>query len=347
HPDNIWVYRMMGSTLAALRRPTDAEQVWRSLLKYDSSNAQGNLALGALLVRQKKYDEAIPLLKKAASAKDAAVGVQQELGTAELEGGQKEAGIATLEQVMRTSNDPGIINDAAYALADHDDDVAEAATFAVKALHTVEASTCNINLATLTNQDLMRISQLGAIWDTVGWIDFKQAKYADAERYVRAAWLLGQNPDVATHLGEIYQREGKLAEARHMRKLTAAKAPVPPPQASKIQVTFKSASAHRTDAELYLQEVQNLRTVQISGLPRKMAAAQFWLVFSPRGVEEIKMITGDAALSKAADQIKKHKYPQTFPDPGPVKIVRRGVLSCSQFTSTCQLVLLQPQWTQL
>jgi hypothetical protein len=78
-----------------------------------------------------------------------------------------------------------------------------------------------------------------------------------------------------------------------------------------------------------------------------MASAQFWLVFTPQGLEEVKMISGDPSLSKAADQIKKHAFPQTFPDPGPGKIIRRGVLSCSQFDSTCQLVLLQPQWTQL
>jgi hypothetical protein len=78
-----------------------------------------------------------------------------------------------------------------------------------------------------------------------------------------------------------------------------------------------------------------------------MASAQFWLVFTPHGVEEVKMITGDPSLSHAADLLKKHVYPQTFPDPGPVKIVRRGILSCSQFSSTCQLVLLQPQWTRM
>src|SRR5258708_14479821 len=78
-----------------------------------------------------------------------------------------------------------------------------------------------------------------------------------------------------------------------------------------------------------------------------MAAAQFWLVFTPQGIEEVKMITGDATLSKAVEELEKQKYPQTFPDPGPAKIIRRGVLSCSQFNSPCQLVLLQPQWSQL
>lgn len=78
-----------------------------------------------------------------------------------------------------------------------------------------------------------------------------------------------------------------------------------------------------------------------------MATAQFWLVFTSRGIEEVKMISGDTALSEAADQLKKHKYPQIFPDSGPVKIVRRGILACSQFDPTCQLILVQPQRTRL
>ena len=232
-------------------------------------------------------------------------------------------------------------------LADHDVDLPEAAEYAAKALQQVEHATAGIQLATLTQQDLAQISLLGAIWDTVGWIDFKQAKYPDAERYVRAAWLLSQHTDVADHLRQIYEKEGKLTEARHMQKLAAATRPVSM-QISKAGVPSPTTPhTDMVDRDKYVREVQKLRTVEIAGLPKKMASAQFWLVFTPQGVQEIKMITGDASLSKAADQIKQHTYPQTFPDAAPVKIIRRGILSCSQFDPTCELVLLQPQWTQM
>ncbi|HZC42749.1 MAG TPA: hypothetical protein VE195_01155, partial [Acidobacteriaceae bacterium] len=185
------------------------------------------------------------------------------------------------------------------------------------------------------------------VWDTVGWIDFKQAKYSDAERYIRAAWLLGQHPAVADHLRQVYEKEGKLAEARQMQKIAAAIRPVPM-QFSKTGIpTPTTPSEGIANREKYVLEVQNLRTVEITGLPKKMASAQFWLVLTPQGVEEVKMITGDASLSHAADLLKRHAYPQTFPDAGPVKIIRRGILSCSQFSPTCELVLLQPQWARM
>jgi tetratricopeptide (TPR) repeat protein len=351
HPDNQWAYRVMGNMLTAFHRPAEAEKAWRSLLQMDPSDENANLALAALLIQEKHYDEAITLLKTPARAKGASPRLQMALGTAELEAGQKDAAVADLQQVMRASQDPNVLNNVAYVLADHDADLPEAATFAAKALQQVEKSTAGVQLATITQQDLAHVSLLGAIWDTVGWIDFKQAKYPDAERYVRAAWLLDQRPDVAAHLSQIYRKEAKLVQARHMQNLAAATRPLSPPQFSKSGIATATPSARErpdADREKYALEVQNLRTVEISGLPRKMAAAQFWLVFTPHEIEEVKMITGDAALSQAADRLmKKHKYPQTFPDPGPEKIVRRGILSCSQFDPTCQLVLLQPQWTQL
>ena len=348
HPNNLWAYQYMSSAMMALHRPADAEQVLRGLLKSDPSNTQGTLALSRVLMQEKRYADAIALLKPAAHAKDAAPNLQLAFGMDEMEAGQKQAGLADLQPIMRTSQDPETINDVAYVLADHDVDLQESAEFAAKALQQVEHATASIQLANLNKQDLANVSLLGAIWDTVGWIDFKQANYSDAERYLRSAWLLSQNADVADHLRKTYEKEGKLVEARHMQKLAAASRPNRVVRVGKNGIVTGLPSPNkRAENEKYVLEVQKLRTTEISGLPKKMASAQFWLVFTPQGLEEVKMISGDATLSEAADQMKKHKYPQTFPDHGPVKIVRRGILSCSQFDPTCQLVLLQPQWTQL
>ena len=47
--------------------------------------------------------------------------------------------------------------------------------------------------------------RLGEIWDTVGWIYFRKADYEKALPYIRAAWLLTQDPIVGSHLGQIYE----------------------------------------------------------------------------------------------------------------------------------------------
>jgi hypothetical protein len=45
-------------------------------------------------------------------------------------------------------------------------------------------------------------------------------------------------------------------------------------------------------------------------------------------------------LKALSEKIKGAKYNVEFPDPGPVKIVRRGIVSCGSLG--CDLVLLQP-----
>jgi tetratricopeptide (TPR) repeat protein len=347
HPDNLWAYQYMSSALMQIHRPANAEEVLRRLLQIEPSSTEGTLELARILVQEKQIDEAIAVLKPAAHGKDDSPSLRLALGMDEMAAEQKDAGAADLLPIMQASQDPNVLNDISYTLADHDADLPEAAESAAKALQQVEKSTAAIQLTTLTQQDLENVSLLGATWDTVGWIAFKQAKYSDAERYIRAAWLLQQRPDVADHLSQIYEKEGKLAEAQHMRKVAAAIRPITI-HVSKTTVPIPAVSRRNMmEKYRYAREVQNLRTIEIPGLPKKSATAQFWIVFTRTGVEEVKILSGEAFLGKAADQIKQHAFPQTFPDAGPVKIVRRGILSCSQLNSTCQLVLLLPQRAQL
>ena len=56
-----------------------------------------------------------------------------------------------------------------------------------------------------------------------------------------------------------------------------------------------------------------------------------------------QFISGSDFLKNAAHAIQTAKYDFAFPDEGPEKIIRRGILSCSNFTKpSCQLTLLLP-----
>ena len=158
HPDNVWVYQYMSDALLAIHRTADAEDVLRTFLKVDPSNTNETLTLSTVLMQEKHYDEAIALLKPVAHAKDAKPIFQLSLGRDEMEAGQKEAGVADLQQIMRNSQEPVIINDAAYDLADQDADLPESAEFAAKALKQVEHATASVQLATLNKQDLANVS---------------------------------------------------------------------------------------------------------------------------------------------------------------------------------------------
>src|SRR5213078_941964 len=61
----------------------------------------------------------------------------------------------------------------------------------------------------------MAVATLGAYWDTLGWIYFAKGDFRQAERYVRAAWLMNLQGEVGDHLGQIQMRLGRRDDAAH------------------------------------------------------------------------------------------------------------------------------------
>ncbi len=57
---------------------------------------------------------------------------------------------------------------------------------------------------------------------------------------------------------------------------------------------------------------------------------------------EVKFISGSENL-RAAGHLAAVHYNDPFPDNGPTKILRRGVLICSESIATCDFVLLAPE----
>ena len=52
-----------------------------------------------------------------------------------------------------------------------------------------------------------------SIVDSMGWIAYRQGRLDEAEEFLRRAWKLDQNPEIAAHLGEVLWVSGKKEEA--------------------------------------------------------------------------------------------------------------------------------------
>jgi hypothetical protein len=59
-------------------------------------------------------------------------------------------------------------------------------------------------------------------------------------------------------------------------------------------------------------------------------------------VEAVKFTSGDEKLKVFTDALRTAEYRLSFPDDTPVKILRRGILSCSTAAGTCTFVLILP-----
>jgi hypothetical protein len=63
--------------------------------------------------------------------------------------------------------------------------------------------------------------------------------------------------------------------------------------------------------------------------------------------EDVQFIKGSEELRPVADELKAKGIPAAVPEGSQAKIVRRGILYCSDALKGCQFTLLLPQSTQL
>jgi tetratricopeptide (TPR) repeat protein len=178
----------------------------RALLKGTPEDREVYITLGQMYTRLKQFDDAQQAFQK---ADELSTKPDEKLYVNFLRGSsyerQKKFDLA--EEMFRKvlATDPQnamTLNYLGYMLADRGSKLEEATNLIKKALDLDPAN--------------------GAYLDSLGWAYFKQGKYDQAEEYlVKASQRMGTDPTVQDHLGDLYQKTGrlKLAAAHWERAL--------------------------------------------------------------------------------------------------------------------------------
>jgi tetratricopeptide (TPR) repeat protein/transglutaminase-like putative cysteine protease len=349
YPMNTQNYRYLARMQVAYKRPDDAVSTWRDLLKISPADRDAALQLTALLISNKRFEEALDAARSGLTAAPGDVELEAIHAMALLRAGRKSDGIAAAREVAGHSPSPKILNDVAWSLVDTGADISLAADYAGRALLTTETELKDLTLPDLKAEQLREVVLLGHVWDTAGWASFLSGDDSQAEKYVEAAWKLNQNGTVGDHLGQIYDRQGKKDAAIAVWRLALAAdnsldsvrerlPPAPPPS---VVRNGSNRSTPAAAAVAPAEALGKMRTAAVPAFSRPKGTAEFFVLFSTKGVEDTAFISGENDLRAAKDAIAKAKFDMPFPDNGPEKIARRAILSCSQYTTpNCQLVLL-------
>ncbi|MGA3043192.1 MAG: DUF3857 domain-containing protein [Bryobacteraceae bacterium] len=341
HPENLALYRILAAMQRQMKHPDDALETLRALVKVSPGDLDGALELGNLLTARKLYIEAADVARKALLTTPDNVKLQRVMAEALLRAGHPDEGLAILRKMLERGGDSEMLNDLAYALADTAADPALARQYAEKAVSMIEEESAKVTLSGLQNENLQRVTLLAAAWDTLGWAYFKLGDLDKAHRYVNAAWMLSGDSACADHLGQIYERQGKTQQAIHSYQLALAANSALDETRERLK---KLVGAPKS---LDPGELGKLRTTALPGLTQMNGSGEFFVLFSAHKVEDVQFIDGVENLSKATDALTKAHYDVPFPDDGPEKIVRRGILSCSTYTTPhCQFVFLLPSLAQ-
>lgn len=304
--------------------------------------AHGNL--GRLYAQLDRFDEALPALRTAVSLTPDAASVWATLGNVELEIGNADSALAAFTRAVRLDDgDPGTRNNAAYTLAQHDAHLEQARVWSEEAVESLTARARRLQLVGSTIADnvatLQLAHELSAYWDTLGWIYFKLGRLDDADRYLSAAWSLGQRSVIGDHLGQLRERQGRTTAAReaYARALAAGRAGDGP----RDRLERVIGDAGRVEAVVYeaRRELVRLRSIEHE-LPNALDAEGMvmLLVGGDGRVRDARAVSGDEGMHRVAAALKARTMPMVAPGGEEIAIVRLAVVACADDACDVSLV---------
>ncbi|HTW57849.1 MAG TPA: DUF3857 domain-containing protein [Terriglobales bacterium] len=345
NPYDEYAYNNLGRVYWDERKYDDAVKAFNKQLENNPLDKFAHANLGTMYSEWHKYDLAVPELEKAASLSPDNAELQVTLGDAYLNLGQDDKALATFDHAVELAATPLVWNNIAYQLSLKGSHLDKAQQYAESAVSATAAALRNISLDSLSQQELPLVSSLVAYWDTLGWVHFAEGDLDKAEKYVSAAWVLGHHGEVGDHLGQIYEKRGEKAQALRLYALSMnGVRPIPETRARLASLAGGDSKADAAVAR-YKAELDHLHTIDL-GKATQTGNADFFILLSGGGgsvakVDAVKFVSGDEKLKTFTEALRTADYHLTFPDATPVKILRRGTLSCS-VPKKCEFVLTLP-----
>lgn len=350
NPFDEFAYNNLGMAYQAQQKYNDAITAYKKQLDVNPLDQFAHGNLGSLYLEQKNYTDAVSELERAVQITPQNPGLEANLGRAYLNVNQPEKALAAFDKAVELAPSPGIWNNVAYELSTHKTHLDKALTYAESATSATEAGLRNVDVDHLTLNDVGLTMSIGSYWDTLGWVYFQNNQLDKAKRYIEAAWLLDEHSEIGDHLGQLYQKMGRKQDAIHFYAMAATANHKIPDAEEHLKSLVPDSKRSATEVERAREELQALRSARLpwSG---KNATAEFFLSFAAPGEsdgrplkpEQVKFVRGDEALRSYVSQLQAASFPVEFPDDTPIKLVRRGVLTCDEAKHQCQMTLMLPE----
>lgn len=345
-----------GAWSSFVKAVQDDEQKW--ILLEGDFGAAADSRKGVELLQQGKVAEAVDVLQKQVEENPDNVWFKLMLGRAYLRIPDEAKAMELFRGMLENKEDPaGMLNGVAYELANSNHRVNEALEYATRAVTLTEADTVKGDADSPGPIEYKRMIALAAQWDTLGLAEARSGNEAEAEKYLRAAWLLWQRAQIGSHLVDLYEKEGKKKEAAGICAMALAA----PGKDDEADTRARLAAAQKrlgVSEESYTVSAKTYRRPPVSGaealseirmtkipLPAGITNvdqknATFALVFE-NGKKEVgvRFESGAAELKEIGKALATAKYQVAFPDERPTRLFRTGLLTCSRYTKDCTFVL--------
>lgn len=182
--------------------------------------------------------------------------------------------------------------------------------------------------------------QFGAMWDTAGWIAHKAGDTDAALGWLRAAWSLSEDPDVAEHLGDVLASAGRAEEAAAAYANAAARKPNP---ASAIRKLAGIAGAPGVQPEETERVLVAARTFSLQGGPAAEWKGDVDIAHDRTG-RVLDVRAPGAVPPSVLEAVRAATVPFVAPpDRRIYRFDRRATITCSGAGAPCSAVLWRPR----
>jgi tetratricopeptide (TPR) repeat protein len=362
-------YAWRAYVLGRLDRWPDAEKDLLKQIEVAPFKAWSYERLGERRLLQQRYAEATDFYARAAAVEPKVAQRWVDLAAAQAGAGRPGEARKSLEQGAALDLPDWIKIRAAgtYRLIG---DPAKAAELAQAALPSLSGRLAGLLPQALQEGDVYWVDRLVEAWRFVGEGAAAAGDLAKAERYLEAAWRLVFSPEAAWALGDLREKQGRLADAVELWSMAAsvpsAAVGLPRDRQARIEAACRKLPDTGRTSALPSPGAASLATPTPRAKPPRQAAAEARLmeqrtirlvgpVLADLTEEILLLADADGRVERVLNLSRKNSkaldlqvaklgtihlaWPR--PDQERFKAVRRGLLACSTATG-CALVLDLP-----
>ncbi len=248
---------------------------------------------------------------------------------------QLRTAVAPTAMVQRTkqvedalnSPDPMLKNSVAYGLATSNKNLSDAQTLAEQAVQLQEKTTSQIVSMEDKVKSFDQMGILGADWETLGWVYYRQGQQEKAATYMHAAWeLKPRNTDINLYMALIYEAQHKPEDATTFYRMALSGTNSPTTQ-NVIHTRLDHLGVTAADP-LPMDVMTPLPSLAIQ-LNATDTEPLVDILLTHDKPPAVTLLKGDPALEKPLVKAIQSALANPFPDNGPEKLLRRARVTCS------------------
>ncbi len=350
HPGNHGTYGALAEAQNIVGQEKEARKTLESWAAAEPQNIVPITALISMLLDEGHPAEAVSAAKAGIARLPESLKSDQRLnlltGRAQILAGQKEQGQATLLAVLKSTAEPGMMNDAAYELGDNGLSLALAEQTARDALAKLSAGSKSWSLKGSPEIAIADSRRIASNWDTLGWILYREGKVDEALSFIEPAWAMRQVADIGRHMAEIAEAKGNHDDALRYFELAQATFPaylrpnvrktpgaVQKEIAGQIEVLRKAGAKEPAgDADEILKQ---LRTISLGPSNGVTGTAEYRVLLGD-GIIQDFVSTGGDSLAIAPKRIVGAHLPAAWPKGSDIQLVRNAKVTCDALQ--CELM---------